>query len=267
MSDIIQFNKFATLHNGENIFFCKTDHLPHLFNYLRDYSVPCVLISGNSDYPITDQASSMAPACVRRWFAQNADTLNPLVTGMPMGLENHEHSVLGENHGFGWEHAIEKIALFSNLPSRSISKEIYANFSLSTHPSRREVANSCQRLANVTCDIADDHREINKKSYSDYVNNILEHKMVVCPRGNGIDCHRVWEVLYLGRVPILKKEKAMRYFESLPIIYLDEWAQMQDLEFLNAQYEKVKTHSSEMLNFSYWKDKIAESLKECQDDH
>jgi len=78
----------------------------------------------------------------------------------------------------------------------------------------------------------------------------------VCPRGNGIDCHRVWETLYLGRVPIIKKERAMRYFEELPIVFLDDWAQLYNLHFLNDRYEAVKKNSTEILDFVKWEEVI-----------
>ena len=80
--------------------------------------------------------------------------------------------------------------------------------------------------------------------------------MVVCPRGNGIDCHRVWEVLYLGRVPIVKRERAMRYFEELPILFIDDWNHLRNIDFIEDQYLQVKTHQTRMLDIDYWKERI-----------
>tara|TARA_R110002110_G_scaffold50765_1_gene149706 strand:- start:488 stop:751 length:264 start_codon:yes stop_codon:yes gene_type:complete len=86
--------------------------------------------------------------------------------------------------------------------------------------------------------------------------------MVVCPRGNGVDCHRVWEVLYLDRVPIIKREKAMNYFEALPIIYLDSWEELGNSDLIAKKYNKVKNNSRKMLNFNSWKEIIQNSLME-----
>ena len=86
--------------------------------------------------------------------------------------------------------------------------------------------------------------------------------MIVCPRGNGVDCHRVWEVLYLDRVPIIKREMAMNYFEELPIIYLDNWLELTNMDMIIKKYNKVKNNSRKMLNFDSWKKLIQDSLIE-----
>ena len=111
--NIIQFNKFAKLHNGENIFFCKTDFLEPFFKHLMNHHTPSVLITGNSDYSITNKLLPHIPRCIKKWFAQNADIEHPLITGIPLGIENHEDCILS-GHGVGWEHARKKIKLLSN---------------------------------------------------------------------------------------------------------------------------------------------------------
>ena len=162
--NIIQLNKFAGLHNGNSVFFCKTDYLLHLFTDLNNHYVPSVLISGNSDYSITDEIASLAPTCIKKWYAQNAETKNSLVTGIPMGIENHKDCIL-KNHGVGWSHAEEKVEILSQPPMVSASKDIYANFSLDTHSSRIEVYELCKDLNFITTDVSTCHSQINKKSF------------------------------------------------------------------------------------------------------
>ena len=80
--------------------------------------------------------------------------------------------------------------------------------------------------------------------------------MVVCPRGNGVDCHRIWEVLYLKRVPIVKKENQLKYFESLPILFLDSWYELKNLELINNKYNKVKFNKLNLAFFEHWENII-----------
>ena len=215
--ELIQLNRIANLHNGDTIFFCKTDFLKDCFQRLQSHK-KCILITGNSDKSITGEIISTAPSCIEKWYAQNADTIKyDFVVGLPIGLENTEECVV-RGHGIAHEHAKKKIEMISNHKHRQATKDVYANFSLSTHGSRKGVFKICKSLDFITTEISKNHAKINKKHYGSYIENILDHKMVVCPRGNGIDCHRVWEVLYLERVPIIKRENAMRHFESLPII-------------------------------------------------
>lgn len=257
MNDLIQLNKFAKLHNGENIFFCKTDYIERLFERLRHYRTPSILITGNSDYSITDQHAMMAPRCIRRWYAQNAEALSPLVVGIPMGIENHEECVL-PGHGVGWQHAVEKAELLSDPPEATATRGVYANFSLETHPSRSRVRELCEGLEFITTKVSEKHSEINKRSYKEYISDILEHKMAVCPRGNGVDCHRVWEVLYLGRVPIIKRTPAMRHFEQLPILFLDDWEQVRNFDMLEQEYHRVRNNQKDILYMSFWNNKVGE---------
>jgi hypothetical protein len=262
-SEIIQFNKFAKFHNGKNVFFCKTDYLPELFTALRSYKVPSILISGNSDYPITDELVSKAPPCLKKWFSQCVNTDHPMMCGLPYGIDNHEDYIMdGICHGAGWPHAKEKLSLLSNSPNRHPHKEVYANFSLHTHPIRQEVYEICESSPHVTVKISKDHEEANSKPYVKYLMDIVDHKMVACPRGNApAETHRFWETLYMNRVPIIKKNKGNSFFTELPVIVLEDWEQLANLEFLESEWEKVKDNSREMLKMSYWEELI---LNECR---
>ena len=248
LSEIIQFNKFAKLHNGENILFCKTDYLFEFFDYLKqtNHNIPTILISGNSDYPITDDLVRLAPPCIKKWFAQSAITDHPMVTGMPYGIDNHEDCII-PGHGKGWPDSEKKLSFLANPPSRDPKEEIYANFSLGTHPVRQEIYDICKEIPYITKSISLSHEESNDRSYTKYLADIINHKMSVCPRGNApAETHRFWEVLYMNRVPIIKQNKGNSYFTELPAIVLEDWKQLLDLDFLNSEYEKVKGNSREM---------------------
>ena len=248
--EVIQHNKLAKFHNGIDIFFIKTDYLLRFFEDIKNYTTPITLITGNSDYPITDEVVDLAPSCVTRWFGQGINTDAPFVSAVPFGIENSETCVLGEAFGYGWPHAVEKVAVLEDPPSKQPTKEIYANFSESTYPGRPSVAKLCREISYIT----DDIRSVcNHRTYDQFVDTILDHKMVVCPRGNAFaETHRFWEVLYLNRIPIVKYKKGIAPFIKLPVIVLDDWDKLTDLEFLHSEYEKVKDNSKEMLDMSYW---------------
>ena len=47
---------------------------------------------------------------------------------------------------------------------------------------------------------------------------------MICPQGNGVDCHRNWEVLYLKRVPIMKKSKYLQeLYKYYPILWVNDF--------------------------------------------
>ena len=43
------------------------------------------------------------------------------------------------------------------------------------------------------------------------------------PRGNGLDCHRTWEMLFFGMVPIVKAGPLDELYRGLPIITVHNW--------------------------------------------
>ena len=108
----------------------------------------------------------------------------------------------------------------------------------------------------------DTQKHVEFRSYKEFADKVLDHKMVVCPRGNAAaDSHRFWEVLYLGRVPIVKYKKGIAPFLELPVIVLDDWDKLLDLEFLQDEYDKVKNNPKDMLDISYWVERVREHGK------
>ena len=47
---------------------------------------------------------------------------------------------------------------------------------------------------------------------------------VVSPRGHGYDCHRTWEALALGCIPIVKHSPIDHVFDHLPVLIVREWS-------------------------------------------
>ena len=46
--------------------------------------------------------------------------------------------------------------------------------------------------------------------------------------GNGIDCHRTYEALYLGCIVITKRSSIAPLFEGLPVAFVESWAEAGD---------------------------------------
>jgi len=64
---------------------------------------------------------------------------------------------------------------------------------------------------------------------------------VISPEGNGIDCHRTWELFLAGCIVIKKKSTLDRMFidNDLPVVLIDEWEDLN--ENLEIKLEKWKT--------------------------
>ena len=67
----------------------------------------------------------------------------------------------------------------------------------------------------------------NRVSYKDFLTRLKQCKFMICPRGNAIDCHRNWEVLYMRRVPIMKRDPYLEeLFKDYPVLWVDDFAEV-----------------------------------------
>ena len=67
----------------------------------------------------------------------------------------------------------------------------------------------------------------------------MEHKFILCPEGNGIDTHRFWETLCLGRIPVVLHNPVNDYFSSLPVVVLDKWEDFDPDCYIDFDFEKT----------------------------
>jgi len=67
----------------------------------------------------------------------------------------------------------------------------------------------------------------NRVSYKDFLFRLKQCKFMICPRGNAVDCHRNWEVLYMRRVPIMKRDPYLQeLFKKYPVLWVDDFAEV-----------------------------------------
>ena len=50
-----------------------------------------------------------------------------------------------------------------------------------------------------------------------------QYPFVVTTRGNGLDCHRTWELIYLGCIVITKTSSLDPLYSELPVDLVDDW--------------------------------------------
>jgi hypothetical protein len=66
--------------------------------------------------------------------------------------------------------------------------------------------------------------KIINKNYREYLIELKKHKYAICPEGNAIDTHRFWECIYMGVIPICKRNKVVEYFsKNFEINIVDDW--------------------------------------------
>jgi hypothetical protein len=75
------------------------------------------------------------------------------------------------------------------------------------------------------------------------------------PAGGGIDCHRTWEAVLLGCIPIVKRFNVPhdKVYDDLPILVVDNWSDItQQLLYNTIREFKNKNFNYDKLKLSYW---------------
>ena len=233
---IICGDKFKALANGETIVFIKANRLQ---SFVHDVlpklkpNKPIILISHNADTLFDFRFEALCnDKRIVKIFAQNAAYAHPKVQPIPIGIANPR-----------WPHGNEETLLKVrqlNIPKK---KSLYVNFNIKTNkglriPLKKKLIGRGFSFTEASL------------PFEDYLKDLASHKFCICPAGNGIDCHRIWECLYLRTVPLIEAHPCMDFFaQHLPIIVLPDLSKVC-VESLS--YPSVDWDRFELLDFAYW---------------
>ncbi len=227
---------------SRNIIYTHTIYAEELLSVIRGIDRNFVLVTHNADLPVDKRFS--VPDNVIKWFSQNVNVFHDKIECLPIGLENDM-----------WNMGM-KVSKMSNklMTQPSYKNLVYLNHNVSTNPTQRE--KPYRTLGGKSWVTA--VRGGNWHDYDAYIDNIYSHKFVVCPEGNGIDTHRLWEVLYLKSIPIVTNNINNSFYQGkLPMVFVEDWESITE-PFLEEAWERIRnsTWDWQMLDFKYWKNKI-----------
>jgi hypothetical protein len=90
-----------------------------------------------------------------------------------------------------------------------------------------------------------------------------QYQFVLSPHGAGFDCHRTWEALLLGCIPIVKRATINDLFSDLPVIEVDDWSQITREKLSEWLQEIEENHfDRNKLTNPYWQAIIARSANQ-----
>lgn len=199
------------------------------------------LVIHNSDsVPDDNQFRQITPLC-KKVFSSNVPDGIPGVTPVPLGLEN---AFLRKNGRLNYY--LDALEHPTALTERT--ETVVSNFHTSTNPRVREATRETLR------DSRHGHYEQFFKSL-EYRQLIRRTKFVISPPGNRNDCHRTWEALYLGAVPVVLRDfLATSLTEHLPILAVDSYEDFCDLtdQELDELYRNLRRRPLTKAWAHYW---------------
>jgi len=232
--------KILKIKDGD-IVYCSSNHVELFFYYIeknKDIN-NITLISSQSDKVIDKKLFNKMPKSIHKWYSTNVAYNNEKLIPIPLGIAN---SYSPKNI------RVDDFKNFSQKSSEKIDK-LYINLQKNTN--FKERSNIHNLFLNKEWVV---QREPNLEII-DYMNDLSKYKFVLCPWGNGVDTHRLWEVLYLGSIPVTKFHKTYESVKNLPIIFVDNYKDI-NLDFLSEKLDLLNNSSSEELQFKFWQNKI-----------
>tara|TARA_R100000951_G_scaffold114409_1_gene118651 strand:+ start:1105 stop:1953 length:849 start_codon:yes stop_codon:yes gene_type:complete len=215
----------------------KQDHIESgpvdLYSMLEKMKNPFSLVLHCNDSPVEEEDLRYfnIPNC-KKIYAQNVLVKDDRVVPLPIGLGNScwPYGDLG---------TFESI----EIPCTK-TKEVFFNFTVEggcRDVKRPDCFKRCKELGLVWSE---------PTNQLEYLNKLKDHKFIISPEGNGVDCHRTWEALYLKTIPIVDRSLVTEYFSQyFPMVLVNDWNTFS-LDELEGVYENADWSNSHLLDFN-----------------
>jgi len=219
----------------------KTDYVPHFFiNVLPLIKYKIILLTHNSSYGIdASYTKFLNNSKILKWYAQNANFYHPKLQSIPLGIANAR-----------WPHG--NIQEVEEVKKQNNAKDylVYMNFDVKTNPTKR------QKILGMFED-KDYVLKGEKKPFKEYLTDLSRSKFTLSPPGHGIDCHRIWESIAIGTIPIIENCHNISFHRDCPVMIIDDWRVLTK-EFLEHKYEFYKSslYTNSKIYLDYWINEI-----------
>ena len=274
INKIFNYPPISTIKNIQNpsIYICGNAIKNFIDNLLPSIKQSFILVSGDCDETIPNEILEyrkfkqfLNDDRLIHWFSQNMTSIHKKITKIPIGLDYHTLTTTPLWGPIKSCKEQEKTLLNNIKNSQPFWKrqiKCYANFHFSVNTKlgydRKDA------IEKINKEIV--YYEPNKVSRDETWNNQKEFAFVICPHGGGLDCHRNWEALCLGCIPIVKSSKIDSLYENLPVLIVDDW-KLITKNLLNSTVNDFRKKwnndgfNMEKLKLSYWVKLINEFKK------
>jgi len=132
--------------------------------------------------------------------------------------------------GWGWDGNRDKSLIGHH------SKTVLCAISSHTDKRRRPTGINRQQIVDTLK--ASDIQNISL-SVDDYFATLPSYKFVISPEGNGIDCHRHYEALMTGCIPILERNPLTeKKYKGCPVLWTTDYSEITE-EYLLKKYDEM----------------------------
>jgi GR25 family glycosyltransferase involved in LPS biosynthesis len=219
-----------------------------------------VLISGDADTVVPDHIKNadtlLNNDLLIGWFSQNCIGNHPKLHRIPIGLDYHTLATYTDHvwgHHILPEHQESMLMLISRFsqPFWKRAVHCYGTFHFNWYVSEKRA----EAKEKISPDVITYQAEKIKRD--ELWNEMAKYAFIPSPEGAGPDCHRTWEALVLGCIPIVKSSGLDPLFEGLPVWIVNDWTDITK-ESMKEKVEQFKTmtFNPRRLHLQTWVNKI-----------
>jgi len=267
-SSIKQLYNYLPLEEIKNIenpsiYICSSAILHFINTMLPLINFSFILVSGDCDETIPDEILTsndfnklLSDQRLIHWFCQNMTIDHYKITRMPIGLDYHTLTSIplwGPISSCEYQEKMLLMIKNKSVPFWNRNIKCYANFHFTMNTKLGYDRKDAFKKINK--DLV--YYEENKVTRLITWNKQKDYAFVICPHGGGLDCHRNWEALCLGCIPIVKTSSLDNLYKDLPVLIVKDWEIITN-ELLNETISEFKTKfkknefNIEKLTLSYW---------------
>jgi hypothetical protein len=247
---------------GESIYICTDALLNFSHHFVEQIHHPFTLVTGDSDTPINNNLIQHGaikkildhPHLVN-WFAQNMVADHTKLHQMPIGMDYHTMWERPGTWGLAQQSpfAQERVLMNTLAGAPDFGDRFFAGYCNWHFAIDRGDRQECLEKIDKSISLIEKNHLPRISSWQ----RQAECMFVISPEGAGIDCHRTWEAILLGCVPVIRKNKFSALLNHLPVVMLDDWSEFNSAHMIQ-QVDRLK---SEKFNFSpmllkHWEEKI-----------
>jgi hypothetical protein len=244
---------------GQTVYCHVTALKSFISSYLPKIKFPFVLVSGDSYFTIPDDFVNETQIILNHplllcWYCQNCTNPSEKLIQLPLGLDLHTFLSKSTLQYF-WNKTVKPIESIQtqeqklfNISNTRINKKIlcYGNFQFLTTTRHGNDRTDCINQVSKSLVYYEPTRIPRDQCW----NQMSKYKYILSPHGNGLDCHRTWEALALGCIPIMKTSALDPMFEGLPVLIVNKWSDVTQELLDNFK----PSGNLNKLRLSYWKD-------------
>ena len=241
---------------------CDLDTFSELTDHLKN---DIILVSGDGDLSIPSElkkeSANKILECnkIKKWLTQNYDgtLVHPKLKTYPIGFDLHTSRTYFDILSiFSTSNIYKKINTLIALRQENKINKVFCDLHLSQNTKFNNERSRVKLILNKEKHINFlPYRITQKEIWKKYAS----HKFVVSTFGNGLDCHRTWEALFLGAIVITKTSSLDSLYQDLPVAIVNDWDDITENNLVLWSDKYTPLTKPEYINtfykYDYWLNK------------